>query len=411
MNLLYELNTTNSNTLKLAILKTYLLDASVDASSSRLALFYTYNPYFTYGVKFSIASTNIGQPSEEMFTLLDNLRHRKLTGNAAREAVENFAACNGNLIKLICNKDLACGITATSINKVLKGFIPTFNLQLAKEVPLNTLTYPLLGQLKYDGVRVVAIIEDGIVTFRTRSGKTFEAPEFNSYLSMFKSGVLDGEMVLDTGKVEDRPKVSGMINSALHGTPLDTTNVSFYIFDHIPLQDFKNNHCNIAYKHRHYSVVEVIYKLQEAGIRKIKLAETIHFNSAEEVNKEFEKLLAEGYEGLILKSPEHKYTFKRSKDWVKVKAVKDCDLKCVGVTEGTGNREDGIGALCCVGVVDGFTVAVNVGSGLNKEDVFKDPSEFINKVVTIKYNDIITNKVDNTCSLFLPRFVCVRGDL
>jgi hypothetical protein len=55
-------------------------------------------------------------------------------------------------------------------------------------------------------------------------------------------------------------------------------------------------------------------------------------------------------------------------------------------------------------------VKCSVGTGLSDEERRSDPSEFIGKVLAVKYNALITDKKTKDKSLFLPVFVEVRED-
>jgi len=53
--------------------------------------YYAYNPYYTYYLNFSVIDWyNLGEPTKEMFSLLNQLKIEN-TGNEARKAVEDFA--------------------------------------------------------------------------------------------------------------------------------------------------------------------------------------------------------------------------------------------------------------------------------------------------------------------------------
>jgi len=101
---------------------------------------HAYSKDWTYGLSYpshDIDMTNLGNPSYELIGLLTELRTRRLSGFSARSAVDEFALEHGDLIKLICNKDLDCGVTATTINKAYPGAIKQFVVQLAKEIPVD----------------------------------------------------------------------------------------------------------------------------------------------------------------------------------------------------------------------------------------------------------------------------------
>lgn len=369
-----------------------------------------YDPYKMYYVRFKeYDMDNLGEPNRMMFNLLERLAVREITGNEARTAVERHAEMFGDLIKLVCNKDLRCGVTATLFNNVHPTSIPQFEVQLAKEVPLEKLNYPILAQIKFDGVRLIIINNAGEITFRTRKGKTVELPKVRELLSirMPSNWVLDTEVTFETGKPEDRTKISGMINSAMHGGAIDETNLVFNAFDCMPINMWYETKCSAPYTERYNTLSMLLTKIEAQAFR---IAYTLELQSAEEAASFYNVAIEEGYEGLILKPADHLYTFKRSKDWVKMKEVKTADLTCEGIQKGEGKYEDQIGALVCTGIVEGQEIKVNVGSGLTDHDRSRSYEHYLGKTIEIKYNSLIQDQTTGLYSLFLPRFVDVRFD-
>lgn len=371
---------------------------------------YAYHPHKRYFVTdFHVDMNNLGEPNNEMFSLLDDLSERRIVGNEARGAVFNFAQKHGDLIKLICQKDLDCGVAATLLNKVYgKAFIPQFKVQLAKEVPLDKLTWPMIAQVKYDGVRVLAIKRNGKVEFKSRNGKIINIPGLANILEAhdFDNFVLDGEITLKSGKMEDRTTVSGMVNSAMKGGALDITKIVYHLFDSLNVQDFDEQKCPGTYFERYAALRHNIEKI---GCEALKVADWIEVISEEGAMALYNSYYEQGFEGIILKDSRHKYTFKRSKDWVKIKAIKTADLLCVREEEGTGKYEGEIGALVCRGIVEGKNIKVNVGSGLTDDDRVKW-DEYEGKVIEVKYNEVIPTHDKTGHTLFLPRFVTIRED-
>ena len=82
------------------------------------------------------------------------------------------------------------------------------------------------------------------------------------------------------------------------------------------------------------------------------------------------------------------------------------DLKVVGIIEGTGKYEGMMGSVS-VESSDG-KLKVDVGSGWNDEQR-KNGIE-VGSIITVEANDIITNRSNDTFSLFLPIFVEERLD-
>ena len=93
-----------------------------------------------------------------------------------------------------------------------------------------------------------------------------------------------------------------------------------------------------------------------------------------------------------------------------MKAVKTADLKCVDTFEGLGKYTGMLGGVICVGEVEGKLIKVRVGSGLTDCHRAMPDSEFLDRVIEVKYNTIIKDSNNDHWSLFLPRFVGVRFD-
>jgi ATP-dependent DNA ligase len=376
-------------------------------------LYYAYNPYMNYGISNVVPTEELGDANEGIFYLLDKLANRKITGSAARKELQHYAEIYGHLIYLICRKNLNCGISVKTINKVFPRFIPEFNVQLAKEVPLVNLRYPVLAQIKYDGVRVIAIINatDKTCSLLTRNGKTINCPNLvELLLSKVKDNiVLDGEITIANGKMADRTSISGRVNSAIHGGILEVNDICYNVFDCMTINEFNTATCNHNYFAR---LTNLKFYTTKIDNKLVKFVESIEIHNAENGNNYYTKVLSKGYEGLILKSSIHRYTFKRSKDWVKVKAIRSADLVCIQSLHGKqGTKyENCIGSLHCCGVINGKEIAVNVGSGLSDTQRKFDNSYFDGKTIEVKYNDIIRNANNNGWTLFLPRFIAIRFD-
>lgn len=406
MKLLTKLEATSSHYAKAQLLRT--------ASELELKVFqYAFDPYKTYGVtSFGTIPMDSDEPTEDMFTLLDMLATRKISGNLARDMIEKYAKNNGSLIKHICRKKLLCGVQAKTVNRLYPGLIPEFNVQLAKELKpdeLKKLTYPILAQLKYDGVRLIVICKNrGDVELRTRNGLLVNSPELANVFSKFSNIIFDGEIVAGSGKVKDRTNISGLVNSAIHGGELKMENISYHVFDTMGLQEWLTNRCDFKYNERYEELKNL---LQDYYLKGVHIADSFVINSYNELMEKYNNLLKAGYEGLILKSQKHKYTFKRSKDWIKLKDIRSTELKCISIKEGEDKYTGQIGALTCEGFVDGLKIKVDVGTGLTDFDRSCSHSKYIGKKINIDFNTIIQNSVTKEYSLFLPRYMGIREDV
>jgi DNA ligase-1 len=220
--------------------------------------------------------------------------------------------------------------------------------------------------------------------------------------------MVDTEVTLVEGTTEDRTKVSGMINSARSGTKINEDILVFNAFDLLSLYEFESCSCASPYCDRLINLRSLLGVLPNTA--PIKLAETYIIRTPEKVQELYADMISKNQEGLILKSPSHFYSFKRSPDWAKLKEVKTADLLCVDFEFGEGKYDGMIGALVCEGLVEGKKILVRVGSGLTDADRLAHPSDYLAHTIELKYNSVIQDSRTKQWSLFLPRFVQVRFD-
>jgi len=401
--IIHELRATNSRLEKERILKS--------ATIQDLRMFrYAYDKDLSFGVRFDYTGPSLHEPTAEDFELLKKLAARQLSGHAAQaEVYTHCVDTDSELVKLICNRDLDCGVTATLVNKVWPGAIPQFKVQLAKAQPLSKLKFPLYAEMKYDGVRLVITKSEDEVLFRTRNGKRVNLPITAALITSCSISrfMLDCEVTLAGGFMEDRTKVSGMINSAMHGGRVNEDLLQFNVFDAMTLVDFECAACDLSYSARR-SFVEAFVGILD--IPNLEVAQRWYCETRKGVESVYANVIAQGNEGLILKHSESKYLFKQSVEWTKMKEVKSADLAVVDIQEGTGKYEGQIGALICRGTVDDHYIKVNVGTGLSDAERSLPNDYFLGQVVEVLYNTTIQDSITNEWSLFLPRFTCVRFD-
>lgn len=406
---------------KLDLLRSYL---KTEPDFKRV-LFYTYNPFYNYYVKkiptFFKSSTI--STMDGMFLLLDDLRCRKLTGNNAIEMISSFLGrSNDNLAeltKLILGRDLKMGINTTSINKVSPNLIPTFDIMLAEsKVPLQPLfsKHPYLYvQKKSDGKRCIMVYCDGEIKYYARSGKEMELLANHTILNngldslRTKLGydyVLDGELIIvnEDGSDADRKYSNGLLNRKNLSTK-EIEQFSFIVWDVFPYSEFVDGNFSLNYDDR----IDILIKYIKKQYFNLDMIETHVATAVEEVDKITCDYITRGFEGSIVKTPDHKYIKKRSKDWIKFKNILECDLKVVAYKYGKpGTKyESCLGSLSCESS-DGY-LSVDVGSGFTDDDRLSITESIIGSIITVQYNQIISNNLGGY-SLYLPRYIETRTD-
>ena len=198
-------------------------------------------------------------------------------------------------------------------------------------------------------------------------------------------------------------KIAGKVNSSIHGGDMWDSDdgvgiVQIAPFDFLQLKEFEERKCDRPYYERR-ATLSHFFKNHE----NIKVCD-----NADEVFDFYERKICNGFEGLILKAPDSKYTFRRDNNWLKMKAENTCLLKCVGFKQGMGKYKDMLGSLVCSGEEEGYEIFVNVGSGLSDLDR-ANTDKFKGAVVEVKYNSICMDNATGKHSLFLPVYKGIVG--
>lgn len=384
------------------------------------------NPYVTYGIKkVPFAKRNgIGGNEKEFKDLLNMLAVRKLTGNDALDAIEDFmSTCTidewDNHYRRVLVKDPSCGVTIKTINKMLKEakkkewMIPVFECQLAKdskggEIGMNGVKQV---EVKLDGVRVVTYVyEDGTVEMYSRSGRLLKNfPHIVEEIKR-KVGKVNQAFVLDaeimSGKFQD------LMTQVNRKSNVNASDAILNVFDIMPLQEFQAGYSPMPQRFRTDMVHWFINKnefeyLTCLGYDIVDLDTEEGQKKLEEINK---RAIEGGYEGLMLKDVDAGYVCKRTDAWLKMKPWIEVTLTVIELEEGDKKLTGSLGALVCEGYEDGKHIVVKVGSGLTDEqrqDIW-DADE-IGMLVEIRADAITQAKNSDTYSLRFPRFKCFRG--
>jgi ATP-dependent DNA ligase len=354
---------------------------------------------------------------------LYELSSRNVTGNAAIQKLTDILtgldSCNAKVIERIIQKDLKCGVQASTANAVWTGLVSEYPCMLCSQFDqklVDKINYPAYVQLKMDGMRFNAIVKDGKCEFRSRNGKEIFLlgnleQEFIS-LAGDVDCVFDGELMVmhpDDIQFMDRQTGNGILNKANKGTisVKEAAMVHATVWDVIPYILFQDGHCGTPYSTR-YATLKSLVEKQPSKNKKIWLVATDIVNTFEEAQTIFEDYLERGLEGIILKDGSGPWEDKRAKHQIKFKGELECDLKIVAVEEGKGKAEGMLGAILCESA-DGV-VKVSVGSGFtdaHRKQYWKET--LVDKIVAVKYNSRIKNKAGED-SLFLPVFVEIRDD-
>lgn len=417
-NLVTELNSTNSTNAKKEILLKHKSNQFIKA-----VLYYTYNPFMQYYVTpenlDKLYNDNLGAVKhyDDLFSLLQALYQRDITGHLAINSVNDFVyryEPYKDLIYKIIGKDLEIRMGDTLINKVIPNLIPTFDVALAtdiEDVPVDfDHPYEWYASRKLDGVRCLAMIDNnGEVNLRSRQGNEFET--LDKIKDEIKSlgltnAVLDGEICLmDANGNEDFQGIMKQIRRKNH----TIANPKYIIFDLLTLNEFLDKKAASKYVERYTVLQNLIPKSKHLSvIQQTRILGNTHFNSL------MGEADAKGWEGLILRKNVG-YEGKRSKNMLKCKSFKDAEYEVIDIEVGPFRMiENGLEVTKEVlsnVIIEHKGNQVSVGSGFSIEEreYFKNnPSEILNKTITVKYFQETQNQSGNW-SLRFPTVKCIHG--
>ena len=399
----------------------------------RYLLNFIYNPYIVTGIstkKLNKKFENFDKILEEHFDqrlltadgetdvlkgLLGYLGVHSTGTDADIKMVQQYRCLwfseNAELFDKIVTKNLPLGIDAKTINKVIPNLIPEFNVMLAnkyfdnpsivegKEFALTT---------KIDGGRIIAMKQNGEVTFYTRAGQKYEGlVDLQNELEnlTLDNFVFDGELtLLDPGKLtsKDQYKETMKISrkdGEKHG-------LRMLVFDCMMIGNFLTQNCPTVYRERR-AVLTRVFESTEFKYFKL-LPVLYHGKDTSEIIKWLNYNIEHGEEGVMINFLDSPYEFKRSNALLKVKKMNDLDLEIIGFEEGTNKNAGKLGAI----LVNYKDNVVKVGSGFSdelREEIWQNQDKWLGRTAVIQYFEETCNQ-NGGISLRFPVYLDYRED-
>jgi DNA ligase-1 len=202
-----------------------------------------------------------------------------------------------------------------------------------EKVDLSTLSYPLLASTKLDGIR--CIFYKGQIL--SRSLKQIQNKQLREQFEVIRAYTEKNNLILD-GEIYS-PKltfqeITHFVMTQDLGDEQLPDHLKFYCFDVIANEDW-----TIPFHVRYPTCFSLASKFSDI----IGVGQT-PVDNAQEVAEHFERVLKDGFEGLILRDPKSLYKFGRGtvKEGIifKVKPFVTFDAKITGVEQSTEVNED-----------------------------------------------------------------------
>jgi DNA ligase-1 len=384
-----------------------------------------YDPYTVFGISTKKLS-KMARPIDwfhaaTVFELFDYLTTHN-TGTledvaACQEMMFCAAELDGTLecllSDLIC-KDLSIGCDAKTINSVIPGLIPTFNVQLAEKYfdkPERVEGKRFALTTKIDGGRIIALKENGSVSFYTRAGQRYEGlVDLEKEMSeLLPDGIcLGGEITLLNSKGIPSKEA---YKQAMKITRKDGEKhgVKMLVFDFMSAEQFRNQYCPSDWSARR-TTVEAIFGCAKQPLKYFELLPVLYCGTdTSMITKLLDEAIADDQEGVMINICDAKYEFKRTTNLLKVKKMQTMDLQIVDFEEGSGKYANTLGAIL-VRYKNGNVV--KVGSGFTdwlRSEIWNNRGKYLDVICEIQYFEETTNQ-DGGESLRFPIFKDFRYD-
>lgn len=275
--------------------------------------------------------------------------------------------------------------------------------------------WPVYVQPKLNGVRALGQLSSpDVAVFQSRDEKLWKYSvlwtlmnELTELAGIVGTSILDGELYVHGWRLQ-------RINAAIAVNRLastdDTPNIEYHVFDTVnPSLHFADRWIDLSNYLRMHATPH------------IKVVPTSLVHDREQLERYFHQCVALGYEGVMLR-PDGPYEFgetahgtqKRSEFLWKYKSWEDGEFYCIGVTQGEGKADIGIGALVLCphhlqppppdGVIfsaDHPTFSVGTGFDDSERIAFMQNPP-VGKMVKIRYLELTADGIP-----FNPSFLCV----
>lgn len=385
---------------------------------------FAFNPYTTFGISGKKLNKVVPETSitgvHSVFELLTYLsQHNTGTDQIiglCQDFIDGVAVSDPDaaiLLEQIIRKEFTIGCDAKTINAVIPGLIPVFNVQLAnkyfdKPEYVEGKTFALTK--KIDGGRIIAIRENGEVSFYTRAGQKYEGlTDLAAELfTTFPDGiVLDGEITLLANPLGLSSKEQYKQTMKITRKDGEKHGVKMLVFDILTIEEFRTQTCEHTYDERR-NLLEGLFGTTKRTYFEL-LPVLYRGKDTAEITKYLDQLTAEGEEGVMINICDAPYEFKRTNNLLKVKKMDTLDLEIVGVESGEGRLANTLGAIH-VRYKDGNIV--KVGSGFSdwmRDEIWHNQVYYIGKICTVRYFEETKNDKGGI-SLRFPIFEEIRLD-
>ena len=387
-------------------LKEQMIKRYLSIPHFKTVCYYALNPFYSYNIR-EIKPSPIRVRNgtiDDIFVFLDQMRMKRGASDKEKMRLSRLASFDRatvDVINYILNKDLRCGAGVKIFRKAGLD-VPVHEVCLCidkydKFMKEAKVYENVCASVKLDGVRVWCIVQPHEIKYVSRNGK--EYPNFSCFDAEIKTLVDDMlqhcsiakyPMIFDGEVISSEKNFQKQMQQVRRLKGADNSKFEFHIFDWVV--------DNTIFRDRYEYLTEFI----SIAYANLKVVDHFSMGSRNDVQDFLHACVNSGEEGIILKTWNGLYEYKRSNTWCKMKIFHTEDLPVLRWEYGEGKYENVMGVL----VVDRNGVEVKVGSGFSDKErklFMTDTPEMIE----VKYQEVTEDG-----SLRFPTFcyVCERGD-
>lgn len=372
-----------------------------------------FNPYIVFNSTWDNPLDNADVPThehyvdddgnlEDILDLVEDLSNRSIkpvVGNQLiLDKIKVLPELHQKYLLRFLNRHMRNGFTASSMPKIYKGLIPAFGCQLASPYKKYNSAKKYFVDTKMDGLRCVFLLDPVNPVAMSRKGLPLpNLQEFAKNLAKsFPNQVIDSEVF------------AGSWNNSIRSakkTGADTSQMNPWVFDIMPLADFKAGRCEMGNLDRRNILEANRETLEKLGC-KLTIMKLIE--SEDEMNAFAKEAFDDGFEGAILKERDAPYILKRNVAWQKAIFKQRGDYTITSIEEGKGRQEGSCGRINVEinDVLEG--VICGVGTGLDDEQrkyFWENKEDLIGTVIEVEFREYTDDG-----SLRFPVFIGLRPD-
>lgn len=279
--------------------------------------------------------------------------------------------------------------TSGAVDEVIEGgILPMLapNKSYPKDDDLGkAIKFPAFFQPKLDGMRCIAIVEDGKCTLWSRTRKPIRSvPHIvAAYEAAFPVGyvTLDGELYNHDFRAEFEELIS-----ILRGSEPDAEGRYLKAEHHVYDCLYAGAMCKMEepFSLRNETVEVLLSRLpSESPIKRVK---TISVASWVDLIAAYEAALVEEYEGGMARNADAPYeSGKRSRHLQKMKEFETKEFEIIGADEGRGKDAGTVGAFVCK-TAEGKEFRVRMrATYARRRELFANPAQWEGKQLTVKF--------------------------